>query len=80
MRYSTEPRDRIFVKGYGFISFAKNIGKNFGKNISKNLSGKYSAATRTNKSFMHATIVAQKLFDSATKSGATKVAAENSFI
>ena len=28
MRYSMEPRDRIYVKGYGFISFAKNIGKN----------------------------------------------------
>ena len=23
MRYSTEPRDRIYVKGYGFLSFAK---------------------------------------------------------
>ena len=28
MRYSTEPRDRIYVKGYGFLSFAKNMGKN----------------------------------------------------
>ena len=27
MRYSIEPRDRIYVKGYGFFSFAKNIGK-----------------------------------------------------
>ena len=27
MRYSTEPRDRIYVKGYGFLSFAKNMGK-----------------------------------------------------
>ena len=27
MRYSIEPRDRIFVKGYGFLSFAKNMGK-----------------------------------------------------
>ena len=26
-RYSIEPRDRIYVKGYGFLSFAKNIGK-----------------------------------------------------
>ena len=34
MRYSIEPRDRIYVKGYGFLSFAKNIGKN--------LSNKYS--------------------------------------
>ena len=30
MRYSIEPRDRIYVKGYGFLSFAKNIGKNLG--------------------------------------------------
>ena len=28
MRYSVEPRDRICVKGYGFLSFAKNMGKN----------------------------------------------------
>ena len=28
MRYSIEPRDKIYVKGYGFLSFAKNMGKN----------------------------------------------------
>ena len=28
MRYSIEPRDRIYGKGYGFLSFAKNMGKN----------------------------------------------------
>ena len=33
MRYSIEPKDRIYVKGYGFLSFAKNM--------SKNLSSKY---------------------------------------
>ena len=33
-QYLIEPRDRIFVKGYKFLSFAKIIGKN--------LSGKYS--------------------------------------
>ena len=27
MRYSIEPRDRIYVKGYGFLSFAKKMGK-----------------------------------------------------
>ena len=42
MRYSVQPRDRIFVKGYGFLTFAKNMGKNIGKNITKNLSDKYS--------------------------------------
>ena len=29
MRYSIEPRNRIYVKGYGFLSFAKNIGDTF---------------------------------------------------
>ena len=28
-----ESKDRIFVKGYGFLSFTKNMGKYFGKNI-----------------------------------------------
>ena len=42
MCYPVQPRDRIFVKGYGFLSFAKNMGKNIGKNISKVLSAEYS--------------------------------------
>ena len=41
-RYSVQSRDFIIVKGYEFLSVAKNMGKNIGKNISKNLSGKYS--------------------------------------
>ena len=52
MRYSVKRRDRIFVKVYEFLSFAKIIGKNNGKNISKVLNGKYS----------------QKLLDHAKKS------------
>ena len=27
MTYSIEPRDRIYVKGYGFLFFAKNMGR-----------------------------------------------------
>ena len=34
MRYSIKPKDRIYVKGYGFLSFAKRI--------SKHLSNKYN--------------------------------------
>ena len=41
MWYSIEPRDRIYVKGYGFLSFAKNIGTHATK-VAKNLSNKYS--------------------------------------
>ena len=40
-RYSVQPRNRIFVKGYGFLSFVKNTGKDIGKNISKGLGSKY---------------------------------------
>ena len=28
MRNSIEPQDRIYVKGYGFLSFAENMGEN----------------------------------------------------
>ena len=31
----------IFVKGYEFLSFAKNMFKNIGKNINKSLSHKH---------------------------------------
>ena len=39
--YSVQTRYQIFVKGHGFLSFAKYTGENVGKNISKNLSSKY---------------------------------------
>ena len=61
---SVQTRDRIFVKRYGFLSFAKNEGKSIGKNVSKNLSSKYS----------------QKFFDYAKQSAtdALKTALERS--
>ena len=33
MCHSTEARDRRYVKSYGFLSFAKNIGKNYSQKI-----------------------------------------------
>ena len=33
MRCSTEPRLRKYVKGYGFLSFAKNSGNKYGKKL-----------------------------------------------
>ena len=30
------------MRGFGFLSFVKNIGKDIGRNISKNLRSKYS--------------------------------------
>ena len=37
MRYSINPRNRRYVKGYEFLSFARNIGKN--------ISNKYTQKT-----------------------------------
>ena len=37
MRYSIESRDRTYVKGYGFLSFAKNIGTHLNNNDSQKL-------------------------------------------
>ena len=37
MRYSFEPRDRIYLKGYGFLSFAKNIGKSLSNKYGQKL-------------------------------------------
>ena len=34
--YLVQPRDTIFVKGCGFLSFAKNMGENMRKIGSKN--------------------------------------------
>ena len=33
MRYRIEPRERIFVKGYGFMSFARNFNDKYGKSL-----------------------------------------------
>ena len=36
MRYWTEPRFRKYVKGYGFLLFAKKIGNKYGKKLMDN--------------------------------------------
>ena len=33
VQYSVQPRDQIFIKGYWFLSFAKNMGKNINENV-----------------------------------------------
>ena len=40
MRYSIEPRERRYVKGYGFLSFARSMGTH-ATNVAKNLNNKY---------------------------------------
>ena len=33
MRYSTEPKYRKYVQGYGFLSFARKCGDKYGKKL-----------------------------------------------
>ena len=49
MTYSIEPRDRIYVKGCGFLFFAKNIGKSLSNKYGQKLfdSAKKSDAIKT---------------------------------
>ena len=35
MRYSAEPKYRKYVKGYGFLSFARKFGEKYGKQLMK---------------------------------------------
>ena len=37
MRYSIESRDRVYVKGYGFLSFDKNMGKSLSNKYGQRL-------------------------------------------
>ena len=52
MRYSTEHRDQIHVKGYGFLSCTKKMGKILTSNYGKKLldSTKESATLETKTS------------------------------
>ena len=64
MRYSIQPRDWTFIKGYGLLSFDKNMGKNTGKKT-----GKYSQ-----KRFYHA----KKSAIDALKTSSKRVIKKNS--
>ena len=71
MRYSIKPRERRYVKGYGFLSFARNFGNKYGKKLMNtaiktgtNFNSKYGkkltdTAIKTAKDF--ATIAGKKI-------------------
>ena len=71
MHYSIEPRERRYVKGYGFMSFARNFGSKYSKKlintaikIGTNFNSKYGkeltdTAIKTGKDF--ATIAGKKI-------------------
>ena len=58
MRHSLEPEYRNYVKGYGFLSFARNFGDNYGKKLT-------DTAIKTGKYF--AKIAGKKLVNKSTE-------------
>ena len=76
MHYSIEPKERRYVKGYGFLSFARNFGNKYGKELMNtaiktgtNFNRKYGkkltdTAIKTGKDF--ATIAGKKIVAEAT--------------
>ena len=60
MRYSIEIRERRYVKGYGFMSFARNFGNKYGKKL-------MNTATKTGTNFNSK--YGKKLTDAAIKTG-----------
>ena len=47
MRYSIEPRDRVYVKGYGFMSFTKRMSNKYGKKLVDTAKKPATDATKT---------------------------------
>ena len=47
MRCSFEPRDRVYVKGYGFMSFARNMSNKYGKKLVDTAKKSAADATKT---------------------------------
>ena len=45
MRYSLEPRDRKYLKRYGFLSFAKNMGNSLSNKYGQKLFGSAKKST-----------------------------------
>ena len=51
MRYSLEPTYRRYVKGYGFLSFAKKFGDKYAKNLTDTAKGTNFAKTAGKKKY-----------------------------
>ena len=60
MRYSIESRERRYVKGYGFMSFARTFGNKYGKKL---MNTAIKAGTNFNSKY------SEKLTDTVIKTG-----------
>ena len=68
MRYLIEPKETRYVKGYGFLSFARNLGTHTTK-VAKNLNNKYRQKLADS-----ATISATEAFKIASKQTIQQIA------
>ena len=79
MRYSTEPKYRKYVKGYGFLSFARKFGDKYGKKLmdtatKTGMDVPKTASTRVVQKTAEATghLIGNKIADKITSLGKTK--------
>ena len=87
MRYSTEPRFRKYVKGYGFLSLAKNFGNKYGKKLMDTASKTgMNAAKIAPKRVVQKTaeasgdLIGNKIADEITSTGKSKEKPEEIYI
>ena len=79
MRYSTEPKYRKYVKGYGFLSFARKCGYMYGKKLMNTatktgIDAAKAASKRVVKKIAEATgdLIGNKIADQTTSLGKTR--------
>ena len=79
MRYSTEPKYKKYVKGYGFLSFARKWSDKYGENLmdAETKTGIDSAKTASKKVVQKTAeatgdSIANKIADKITSSGKSK--------
>ena len=79
MRYSTEPKFRKYVKGYGFLSFARKVDDKYGKKLmgiatKTGIHAEKTASKRVVEKAAEATgdLIGNKIADKITSLGKTK--------
>ena len=78
MRYLTEPRFRKYVKGYGFLSFARKFGDKYGKKLIDTATKTGIDAAKTSKRVVQKTaeatgdLIGNKIADKITSIGKPK--------
>ena len=80
MRYSTEPKYRKYIKGFGFLSFARTFGDKYGKKLmdtatKTGIDAAKTASKRVVQKTAEATgyLIGDKIVDKITSLSKTKV-------